>query len=62
MEVTIRTTVETNEHPDLLAWRLADGMSDLLRSLDCAVGPRGIYAKVIGVPASVVHLDQEVPT
>lgn len=61
MDVTLKTTVETDEHPDSVAWKLAEGLADLCRSLDYENGPRGIHCKVIGTPASVVRIDQEVP-
>jgi hypothetical protein len=61
MDVTLKTTVLTNEHPDVVAWKLAEGLADLCRSLEYETGPRGITSKVIGTPASVVRLDQEVP-
>ena len=61
MDVTIRTTIETDETPDAVAWKVAEGLADLCQSLGWQTGPRGITSKVIGTPASVVHLDQDVP-
>jgi hypothetical protein len=56
MNVTIKTTITTTEDSDVVCWKIADGLSDLLASLDFEVGPRGITCKVTE-PGSVVHLD-----
>jgi hypothetical protein len=56
MDVTIKTTITTTDERDVVCWKMADGVGDLLRSLDYEVGPRGITAKVTE-PGSVVHLD-----
>jgi hypothetical protein len=52
MDITIKTTVTTTDK-EVVCWKIADGVSDLL---DYEVGPRGITAKV-REPGSVVHLD-----
>lgn len=56
MDVTIKITITTTDDPDVVCWKIADGLSDLLLSLDYEVGPRGITCKV-REPGSVVHLD-----
>ena len=57
-EVVVRFTLESlDENPDALSFRIADGVSDLLRSLGSKVGPRGITAKV-RPRAAVCHLDE----
>jgi hypothetical protein len=56
MDVTIKATIATDDERDVVCWKIADGVSDLLRSLDYDTGPRGITAKVTE-PGSVVHLD-----
>jgi hypothetical protein len=56
MDVTVKTTITTTDERDVVCWKVADGVSDLLRSLEYEVGSRGITAKVTE-PGSVVHLD-----
>jgi len=56
MDVMIKTTIATDDERDVVCWKIADGMSDLLGSLGYQVGPRGITAKVTE-PGSVLHLD-----
>ena len=56
MDVTVRVSVDTDDTVDQVSWKIADGVSDLLRSLEYEVGPRGITAKTT-TPGSVVHLD-----
>ncbi len=56
MDVTIRATITTSDERDAVCWRIADGVSDLLRSLGYELGPRGITARVTE-PGPVVHLD-----
>jgi hypothetical protein len=56
VDVTIKVSINTDDTRDQVSWKIAGGVSDLLRSLDHEVDPRGISAKV-SEPGSVVHLD-----
>ena len=57
MDVTVKVSIETDDTSDQVSWKVADGVSDLLRSLGSKVGPRGITAKV-RPRAAVCHLDE----